>query len=153
MDRTDRRLLALLQQDATCSNAELAERVALSPSSCSRRVQRLREEGIIGRTVALIDPDAVGRSLTAIVEVMLDHHGASHRRDFIARLKAEPAVLQAWSVTGEPDVVMILCLRDMKEYQSLSERFFAHDPNITRFRTHFAMETYKRETAIPVEER
>lgn len=149
MDSLDCRILDVLQQDADITNASLAERVGLSPSSCLRRVQRLRESGVLRRMVALVDPESVGRGLTAIVEVMLDHHGAAQRSAFVARLNQEPAVLQAWSVTGDPDVILTLSLRDMKEYQRLCERLFTHDPNVTRFRSHFAMETYKNETAVP----
>jgi DNA-binding Lrp family transcriptional regulator len=151
MDQTDRRILHELQRNAELSNVALAERVALSPSSCLRRVQRLKDSGVLRRTVALVDPESVGRGLIAIVEVMLDHHGANQRVDFVARLNQEPAVLQAWSVTGDPDVILTLTLRDMKEYQRLCERLFTHDPNVTRFRSHFAMDTYKNETALPLD--
>jgi DNA-binding Lrp family transcriptional regulator len=149
MDPLDCRILDVLQRNADITNASLAEHVGLSPSSCLRRVQRLRESGVLRRTVALVDPESVGRGLIAIVEVMLDHHGAAQRTAFVARLNQEPAVLQAWSVTGDPDVILTLSLRDMKEYQRLCERLFTHDPNVTRFRSHFAMDTYKNETAIP----
>lgn len=151
MDHIDRRIVAALQADASITNADLAEHIGLSPSSCLRRVQRLKQAGVLRKVVALADADALGRGLTAIVEVMLEHHGAAQRRDFVEALRREPAVAQAWSVTGEPDVVLILHLRDMKEYQRLSERLFTHDPNVGKFRTLFAMETYKDETAIAVD--
>lgn len=152
MDRTDHRILEILQKTADITNAALADRVNLSPSSCLRRVQKLRESGVIRGIVAQVDPEALGRGLTAIVQVMLNHHGAAQRRDFVAQLRREPAVLQGWLTAGEADVILILQLRDMKEYQSLCERLFTHDPNVTRFQTHFAMETYKSETALPVDD-
>ncbi|WP_142850762.1 Lrp/AsnC family transcriptional regulator [Telmatospirillum sp. J64-1] len=151
MDRIDRRILAELQEDASLTNAELAQRVALSPSSCLRRVQRLRESGALRKIVALADADQLGRGLTAIVEVILDHHGAAQRQDIVTRLRQEPAVLQAWSVTGEPDLVVVMQLKDMKEYRALCDRLFHHDPTVSRFRTHFAMDCYKNETAIAVD--
>lgn len=151
LDRIDRRILAQLQEDADITNAALAERVGLSPSTCLRRVQRLKETGVIRRTVAVVDAEAVGRGLTAVVEVQLSHHGAPQRQDFIARVRQEPAVMQAWGVTGEPDVILVLQLATMSEYQGVIERLFAHDPLVERFYTYVAVETYKSRTAVPVE--
>lgn len=150
MDQLDRRIVRVLQQDAGLTNAALAERVGTSPSSCLRRVQRLRDSGVLRRTVALVDPAAVGRGLTALVEVMLDHHGVPQRQDFVRRLVQEPAVTQAWAVTGEPDVVLMMHLRDMQDYQMVCDRLFGHDPNVVKFRSLFVMETYKAETAVPL---
>lgn len=152
LDRLDRRILTILQASADISNAALAEKVGTSASSCLRRVQRLRETGVLRKTVALVAPEAVGRGLTVLVEVMLNHHGHPQRRDFIRRVTLEPAVVQAWSVTGEPDIMLQMQLRDMKEYQSLSDRLFGYDPNVVKFRSLFVMETYKAETAVPVDE-
>lgn len=149
LEPVDHRLLAELQANAEITNAALAEKVGLSPSSCLRRVQRLKEDGIILRTVALVDGEKVGQGLRAMVEVMLDHHGGPQRRDFVARVRQESAVLSAWAVTGEPDVVLILSLRDMKDYQRLCERLFSNDANVIRFRSHFVMDSYKDETALP----
>jgi len=149
MDNTDRRILEILQQDASLSNVELADKVHLSPSSCLRRVQRLKAEGIIQKTVVLVDPDKLERSLCGIVEVSLERHGTEARRDFIDKVQREGAITQAYSVTGEADVIMVLHLRDMKEYAALCDRLLNYDPNVVKFRTSFAMETYKHTTEIP----
>lgn len=150
LDRLDHRILEILQQDAGLTNAALAERIGTSPSSCLRRVQRLRDSGVLRKTVALVDPAAVGRGLTALVEVMLDHHGVPQRQDFVRRVLLEPAVTQAWAVTGDPDVMLMMHLRDMQEYQAVCDRLFGHDPNVVKFRSLFVMETYKAETAVPL---
>jgi DNA-binding Lrp family transcriptional regulator len=151
VDNQDRRLLDALQRDASLTNAALADLCGLSPSSCLRRVQRLREAGYLHATVALADADKLGRSLTAIVEVVLDHHGSARRSAFIDKVQREGVVTQAWSVTGDPDVVLILRLRDMKEYAALADRLFDDDPNVVRFRTLFAMTAYKDTTVIPTD--
>lgn len=150
MDAIDRRIIEVLQQDAELTNAELADRVNLSPSSCLRRVRRLKQEGILTKTVALVDPDRLGRGLTAIVEVTLERHGAEAQQRFLDLVSAEPAVTQVYSVTGETDVLLVVHLVDMKEYQEICNRLFNHDPNVVKFRTLFAMERIKFETAIPV---
>lgn len=149
MDRLDLKLLAALQKDASRTNAALAEEVGLSPSSCLRRIQRLKANGVIKRTVALIDPAAVGRVLRAIVEVELERHGAHHMRTFLAHAKSEPAVTHAYAVSGEVDVVLMLRLHDMEEFHDLCERLFRDDNNVARFRTLFVMQMAKEETGVP----
>ncbi|TYO99065.1 AsnC family transcriptional regulator [Geothermobacter ehrlichii] len=152
MDAIDRRIVEVLQHNADLTNAELADRVNLSPSSCLRRVKRLKQKGVLLKTVALADPDRLGRGLTAIVEVTLERHGAEAQRQFLDLLAKEPAVTQVYSVTGETDVLLVIHLVDMKEYQAICNRLFNHDPNVVKFRTLFAMERIKFETAIPVGE-
>lgn len=151
MDAIDRKIVEVLQENAELTNAELSNRVSLSPSSCLRRVQRLKKEGVLLKTVALVDPDKLNRGLTAIVDVTLERHGADARQTFMDQLLQEAAVSQAYSVTGETDVLLIINLVDMKEYQALCNRLFNHDPNVVKFRTLFAMERNKYETAIPVD--
>jgi len=152
MDAIDRRIVTTLQQDAELTNAELSDRVNLSPSSCLRRVRRLKQEGVIEKIVALVDPERIGRGLTAIVEVTVERHGLAAQQQFLDRAAAEPAVSQVYSVTGETDVLLVIHLIDMKEYQEICNKLFNHDPNLVKFRTLFAMERTKYETAIPVEE-
>ena len=151
MDAIDRKIVEVLQNDADLTNVELSERVNLSPSSCLRRVQRLKDQGVLLKSVVLADPDKLNRSLMAIVDVTLERHGADARQIFLQQLLLEPAIGQAYSVTGETDVLLIMNLADMKEYQAICERLFNHDPNVVKFRTLFAMERYKYETAIPVD--
>lgn len=151
MDAQDRRILEILQQNADVTNAELAERVHLSPSSCLRRVKRLEDQGVITRRVALVDAEKVGRGLTSIIHVILDKHGRRQNEDFIRSLRDEPAVQQAFGVTGEADVVLILRLKDMKECASINERLLNNNPNVVRFHTHFAMESYKDGTAVSLD--
>ncbi len=151
MDRLDRKLVAALQADASRTNAALAEEVGLSPSSCLRRIQRLKAAGVVRRTVALADPAALGRGLTAIVEVELDRHGEQRMRAFLRGACLEPSVTNAYAVTGDVDVVLMLRLVDMTEFQGVCERLFRDDANVARFRTMFVMETAKEETAIPAD--
>lgn len=149
MDRLDLKILAALQADASRTNAALADEVGLSPSSCLRRVQRLQATGVIRKTVALVDPGALGRGLAAIVEVELERHGDQRMRAFLAGARTEPAVTHAYAVTGEVDVVLMLRLVDMAEYQGVCERLFRDDANVARFRTLFVMDAAKEETAVP----
>lgn len=148
MDRTDRKLLNLLQQDASRTNLDLAERVGLSASTCLRRVRKLRAGGWIDRIVAILDPAKVGRGLRAWVTVELERHGDHHMRRFLDLAIREEAVSQAYAVTGEADVVLLLRLKDMEEYDALCNRLFRDQTNVARFVTMMVIRTAKETTAV-----
>lgn len=148
MDRIDRKLLNLLQRDASRTNLDLADEIGLSPSSCLRRVRRLHKTGIIDRVVAILNPAKTGRVLKALVTVELKLHGEQHMRRFLDLAIAEEAVSQAYAVTGDTDVVLKLCLRDMEEFDALCDRLFRDRTNVARFFTMMVIRTAKEETAI-----
>ena len=150
MDRIDRKLLNLLQRDASRTNADMADEVGLSPSSCLRRIRRLRQTGIIDRIVAILNPAKTGRTLKALVTVELKLHGEQHMRRFLDLAISEEAVAQAYAVTGEVDVVLMLHLRDMEEFDALCDRLFRNRTNVARFFTMMVIRTAKNETAIPL---
>ncbi|MGV8935513.1 MAG: Lrp/AsnC family transcriptional regulator [Allorhizobium sp.] len=148
MDRIDRKLLNLMQRDASRTNVDMAEEVGLSPSSCLRRVQRLRNSGVIDRTVAILDATKAGRVIKAVVTVELKLHGEQHMRRFLDRATLEDAVSHAYAVTGESDVMLMLRLRDMEEFDALCDRLFRDETNVARFVTMMIIRTAKEETAI-----
>ncbi len=148
MDRIDKKLLNLLQRDASRTNVDLADAVGLSPSSCLRRTQRLRKSGVIERIVAILNPAKAGRTIKALVTVELKLHGEQHMRRFLDIAIAEEAVSQAYAVTGETDVVLMLRLRDMEEYVPLCDRLFSDENNVARFFTMVVIRTAKEETAV-----
>ena len=149
VDAIDRKLLRLLQKDASRTNLELSEEVGLSPSSCLRRVRRLWRTGVIDRIVAILNPAEVGRALKAIVTVGLKRHGEREMSTFLETVAREPAVLQAYSVSGDTDIVLFLRLENMEEYGALCDRVFRSVPNVARFQTMLVIKTAKEETAIP----
>lgn len=148
MDRIDRKLLNLMQRDASRTNVDMAEEVSLSPSTCLRRVQRLRKTGLIDRIVAILNPAKAGRVIKAFVTVELKLHGEQHMRRFLDIAIREEAVSHAYAVTGETDVVLMLRLRDMGEFDALCDRLFRDQNNIARFFTMIIIRTAKEETAI-----
>ncbi|MCF6098139.1 Lrp/AsnC family transcriptional regulator [Mesorhizobium muleiense] len=150
MDRIDRKLLKLLQEDASRTNADLAAEVGLSPSSCLRRIRRLKSVGVIDRVVALLDPAKAGRGMKAIVTVELERHGEQHMRRFLEVAAMEPVVVQAYSVSGSTDAVLMLRLMDMDEFDTLCERLFRDRTNVARYYTMFVIRTAKETTAIPL---
>ena len=145
LDATDLRLLDLLQTDAALSNQELAARALTSPATALRRVRRLVEEGVIERRVALLNPQALGTGLTALVEITLDRQGAEQLDAFEARAVAQPAVQQCWRVSPGPDFVLVLFVADMPAYGALVQRLFTQDANVRNVKAFFSVKRAKFE--------
>lgn len=148
MDRIDRKLLNLMQRDASRTNVDMADEVGLSPSTCLRRIRRLHTSGVIDRIVAILKPAKAGRVIKALVTVELKLHGEQHMRRFLSDATSEEAVSSAYAVTGETDVVLMLRLRDMEEFDALCDRLFRDQNNVARFFTMIVIRTAKEETAI-----
>ena len=148
MDALNLRIVAALQADGTLTKAELAETVGSTPSTCLRRVAELRRTGVLTGCVFLADPAKLGCGIRAIITVTTRDHTRELRISFANRITEEPAILQAYGVTGELDAVLIGVFRDMEEYQALCDRLFDSDPDVVRYTTLFAVETYKETTAI-----
>jgi DNA-binding Lrp family transcriptional regulator len=148
LDATDLRLLELLQTDASISNQALAERAHTSPATALRRVRRLVDAGVIERRVALLSPQALGESLTALVEITLDRQGAEHLDAFEARAVAEAAVQQCWRVTPGPDFVLVAQVTNMPAYQALVQRLFTQDANVRNVKTFFSVRRAKFDPRI-----
>jgi DNA-binding Lrp family transcriptional regulator len=150
MDRIDKKLLNLLQRDASRTNATLADEVGLSASSCLRRIRRLRSSGIVDRIVAILNPSKAGKTLKAIVTVELKEHGEQHMRRFLDLVTGEEAVSQAYAVTGEIDVLLMMRLKDIDEFDALCDKLFRDRTNVARFYTMIIIRTAKEETAISI---
>ncbi|MFT3817926.1 MAG: Lrp/AsnC family transcriptional regulator [Rubrivivax sp.] len=148
-DATDRRLLDLLQADASLSNQDLAERAHTSPATALRRVRRLVEMGVIERRVALLSPAALSpQSLHAIVEITLDRQGAEHLEAFEQRAVNDDAVQQVWRVSPGPDFVLVVQAAGMDDYQALVQRLFTQDANVRNVKTYFAIKRAKFDPRI-----
>lgn len=153
LDPIDLKILDLLQEDNQITNLELAERVGLSPPPCLRRVRRLREEGVIARDVALVDPAKVGRTIIAFVGVELDRQREDVLASFERKIMAEPEVQQCYFVSGEVDYLLVVTCVDMPSYNAFARRVLANEHNIKRFRTSFNLARVKYETKLPLAER
>lgn len=150
MDEIDRRILNVLQVDASQTNSELALAVHVSPPTCLRRVKHLTETGVIQRQVAIVAPEKVGPSLTAIVEISLDVQAAERMAEFEAHVAGEDAVLQCYRVAPGPDFVLIVQMADMPAYHALAHRLFATRTNVRNVKAYFSTFRSKFETRIAV---
>ncbi|SMF67146.1 Lrp/AsnC family transcriptional regulator [Tistlia consotensis] len=151
MDLTDRKIVALLQRDATLSIAEIAKRVNLSPTPCWKRIQRLEARGVIQRRVAIADPQALGLGLTAFVAIETADHSADWLARFAERVSAMPEVMELYRMAGEVDYLLRVVLPDMAAYDAFYKRLIEAAPlkNVT---SSFAMERIKATTAYPVDD-
>ncbi len=150
IDELDKRILRVLQEDASLTNQELAARVHASAPTCLRRVKRLREAGVIERSVALVDAAALGPSLTAIVEISLDVQSAEHLTRFEALAAQEPALQQCYRVSPGPDFVLVVQVADMAAYHALVHRAFTAQANVRNVRAFFSVLRSKFDTAVAV---
>ena len=152
MDEIDRQLIELLQQDATLSIAQMAERVGLSATPCWKRIQKLEARGVITRRVAVIDPESVGVGLCVLVSVEAGEHTPEWLELFSAGVAAMPEVMEVYRVAGDIDYMLRVAVADMTEYDTFYKRLIAIAPmkNVT---SRFAMERIKHTTAYPLHPR
>lgn len=149
-DEIDRRILNILQSDASLNNNELAQLVHVSAPTCLRRVKHLVESGVIERQVAIVTPEKVGARLTAVVEITLDVQAAERMSEFEALVAKEAAVLQCYRVSPGPDFVLMVQVADMPAYHALAHRLFATQSNVRNVKTYFSTFRSKFETRIDV---
>ena len=148
IDKFDRRILEVLQSDNRITNVRLAERVSLSPPSCLRRVRNLRDQGIIERDVAIVNPASVGQTLTVIVEISLEREKADLVEDFRKSMKGFREVMSCYMVSGEVDFVLVVLVSDIQKYHEFTKRAFYSNQNVRHFRSLIVMEQIKHETKV-----
>jgi Lrp/AsnC family transcriptional regulator len=149
MDEIDRKLLAILQEDATLSIAQMAERVGLSPTPCWKRIQKLEAIGVVTRRVALVDPDLVGVGLSVFIAVEAGDHTPAWLERFATTVAAMPEVMEVYRMAGDVDYMLRVAVADMAEFDAFYKRLIAAAPlkNVT---SRIAMERLKHTTAYPL---
>ncbi len=150
LDRFDRQLLNLVQQDSSLAAERLAEQVPLSPSAIQRRLRRMREQGVIMRDAALVDPAKIGRPNFFIVSLEVERE----RPELLAQLRTwlneQEHIQQAFYVTGEVDFVLIVTAPNMEAFDALMSRLMQENTNVKRFTTNVSLGLVKRGLTIPV---
>lgn len=150
LDELDRRILECLQTNASQTNHELAAAVQASAPTCLRRVKRLTEQGVIERQIAVLNPEKLGPSLSAVVEITLDVQTVERYAEFEALVEKEAAVLQCYRVSPGPDFILIIQVTDMPAYHALAHRLFSAHANIRNVRSFFAMHRSKFDTRVAI---
>ncbi len=150
LDRTDIKILELLQQDARISNLDLARQVGLSPSPCHRRVKMIEDAGLVKRYVTLLDRVAVGLALTAFVEVALGHKDAKTRAAFQQIAEELPEIMECHIMTGESDYMLRIAAKDIESFRSLMMNKILAMPGVDRTRTNISLGEVKYTTSLPL---
>lgn len=150
LDDTDRRLLRVLQKQGRISNAELSERVNLSPSACHRRVARLEREGMIRDYVALLDPRKLGRPTTVFVEITLSGQADEVLEAFEKAVARVPDVLECHLMAGSADYLLKIVAEDSEDFARIHRQYLTRLPGVARMQSSFALRTVFKTTALPV---
>jgi Lrp/AsnC family transcriptional regulator len=149
MDAIDRKILALLQEDASLSVAAIGHRVGLSSTPCWKRIQKLEAEGVIQKRVALIDQDKLGLGVTVFVSVQTGDHSEEWLTKFAQVVEAMPQVMEFYRMAGDVDYLLRVVVPDIHGYDVFYKELIAAVPlkNVT---SRFAMEKIKSTTALPI---
>ena len=154
LDKLDRAILRCLQDNGRETYDVIGEQVGLSPSAVLRRVKRLEDSGVIHRYVALVQPEAVGLGLTAYLNVRLEKHTESHKRNpmdlFRASVQTWPEVVECASLTGEMDYLLRVVVADMAHYSRFIMDTLLTHPSVQDCKTSFVLDRVKATTALPV---
>jgi Lrp/AsnC family transcriptional regulator len=149
MDAIDRKILAVLQKDASLSVAEIGNRVGLSSTPCWKRIQRLEAEGVIQRRVAIVDQDRLGLGVTVFVSVETGDHSEEWLKRFADVVSGLPEVMEFYRMAGDVDYMLRVVVPDIAGYDGFYKRLIATVPlkNVT---SRFAMEKIKSTTELPI---
>ena len=151
MDAIDRKIIAVLQDNAALSVADIGQRVGLSSTPCWKRIQRLEADGVIVKRVALIDQDRVGLGISVFVSIETGDHSQDWLDRFAKTVTAMPEVMEFYRMAGDVDYMLRVVVPDIAGYDAFYKRLIATVPlkNVT---SRFAMEKIKSPTALPIPE-
>ena len=150
MDATDRKMLAVLQEDGRISNAALAERLHLSPSPCLRRLRALEQDGVISGYRAVLDRQKLGIPITVFVEIKVDGHSERCAAEISEALAAVPEIVSAHIVSGPADILLEVAVADLAAYERLMFETLLKLPNVADIRSNFALRTVKAPGPLPI---
>ena len=152
LDRIDKHILRLMQANGRISNLELADQVGLSPTPCSRRVKRLEESGLITGHVTLLDPQALGLNLTAIVGIAMDRHTPDRFESFEKEIAAMPEIVECSIVTGQTaDFLLKVVVRDMQHYEKFLLGNLTRLAGVTGVHSSFVLRQIVKKTELPLD--
>ncbi|MFT7052996.1 MAG: Lrp/AsnC family leucine-responsive transcriptional regulator [Psychromonas sp.] len=152
LDRIDKNILRLMQRNARISNLELADRVGLSPTPCSRRVKRLEESGIIDKHVTLLKPSVLGLNLIAMIGISMDRHTPDRFDNFERAIVTLPEVLECLIVTGQSaDFLLKVVVRDMQHYEKFLLGQLTKLEGVTGVHSSFVLREVVKKTELPLD--
>ncbi|MDX3904490.1 MAG: Lrp/AsnC family transcriptional regulator [Pigmentiphaga sp.] len=150
MDKKDRNILSIVQEDATLSGNEIAERVSLSPTACWKRIQRLTQEGVIRKQVCLLDSRKLGVGVTVFVAIKTNHHDLQWLQKFAAGVRDMPEVVEFYRMSGEIDYLLKVVVPDIQGFDMVYKKLI-QVVELFDVSSSFAMEELKYTTALPLD--
>jgi len=152
LDKIDKKILSLMQENGRISNLELADQVGLSPTPCSRRVKQLEESGLIQRHVTLLDAEKLGLNLTAIIGISMDRHTPDRFEEFEKAIVDMPEVMECSIVTGQAaDFLLKVVVRDMRHYEEFLLGQLTKLSGVSGVHSSFVLRQVVNKTALPLE--
>ena len=150
LDRIDKKILAVVQEDASLSTQEVADQVGLSLNPCWRRIKRLESDGIIERRVVLINPERVGLGTTVFVTIAINRHDMDWLERFSTNVCAIPEVVECHRLSGSADYLLKVMVRDIAHYDRVYQKLIKAVPGLTDVSSTFSMERLKFSTRIDI---
>lgn len=150
LDQIDRRILHVLQREGRLSNADLAERINLSPSACHRRVQRLEADGLIAGYVALLDLRRMGKPTTVLVEIKLVSQAEEVLDAFERAVARVPDLLECHLMAGAADYLLKLVVADTEDFARVHRQYLTRLPGVAQMQSSFSLRTVVKTTAVSV---
>ena len=150
LDQTDRRILSILQTEPGVRATEIGERIGLSQSACWRRIQRLRDEGVIKDQPAVLDPERVGLTTMVFAHVKLTSHGRGNLTEFADAVREYPEVLDCYVVLGNYDFLLRIVAGDIKDYERFMYEKLSQLPGVQEVNSSIALSEIKHTTVLPI---
>ena len=150
IDRLDRKILSILQEDATIPVAEIGKRVGLSTTPCWRRIQKLEEDGVIRKRVAVLDPKKINAKVTAFVAITTNQHSEEWLKRFAEVIRDFPEVVEFYRMSGQVDYLLRVVVPDIEAYDAFYKKLIGRI-DIADVSSSFAMEQIKYTTALPLQ--
>jgi len=150
LDKIDRKILAILQKDATMPVAEIGRKVGLSTTPCWRRIQKMEEDGIIRRRVAILDPTKINAGVTVFMQVKTNEHNETWLKKFATVVEEFPEVVEFYRMSGDVDYLLRIVVPDIQAYDSFYKKLIGRIA-LSDVSSSFAMEQIKYTTALPLD--
>lgn len=150
LDKTNKKILQLLQENSAITNTELSNKIGLAPTSTLERVRKLEKNGIIKKYVALVDEKKVGIGIVVFVQVVMAEHNTESLQKFVSKIEKLPEVLECYRLAGEKDYLLKVVTEDIQSYDIFSKEKLGKIPGIARMSSYFVLSPVKQMTDIPI---
>lgn len=150
LDKTNKKILQLLQENSAITNTELSNKIGLAPTSTLERVRKLEKNGIIKKYVALVDEKKVGIGIVVFVQVVMAEHNTESLQKFVTKIEKLPEVLECYRLAGEKDYLLKVVTEDIQSYDVFSKEKLGKISGIARMSSYFVLSPVKQMTDIPI---